>query len=143
MKGVEERSYDPETIELMRTVLDEAWGLLEPKQRASTNKTEIAVRILNFGSKADMATLIGDVRYTPKSGQTQRRSVCPLCASSDHSHRSKLRRYSITLSAVKSSLGGISRPKVVAVLRLMKSENLLPAWIGRSPGLAPLRMRST
>ena len=69
MKAVEEHSYDPETIELMRTVLDEAWGLLEPKQRASTNKTEIAVRILNFGSKADMATLIGDVRYTPKSGQ--------------------------------------------------------------------------
>ena len=53
MKAVEEHSYDPETIELMRTVLDEAWGLLEPKQRASTNKTEIAVRILNFGSKAD------------------------------------------------------------------------------------------
>ena len=51
MKAVEEHSYDPETIELMRTVLDEAWGLLEPKQRASTNKTEIAVRILHLAAQ--------------------------------------------------------------------------------------------
>ena len=83
MKAVEGRSYDPETIELMRTVLDEAWGLLEPKQRASTNKTEIAVRILNFGSKADMATLIGDVRYTPKSGHF-RAFGCPLSTKGGH-----------------------------------------------------------
>ena len=51
MKAVEEHSYDPETIELMRTVLDEAWGLLEPKQRAFTNKTEIAVRILRLAAQ--------------------------------------------------------------------------------------------
>jgi hypothetical protein len=46
-------------------------------------------------------------------------------------HRSNSQLYSITLSTVKSRLGGISRPKVVAVLRLMKSENLLPAWISQ------------
>ena len=51
MKAVEGRSYDPETIEMMRTVLDEAWGLLEPKQRAFTNKTEIAVRILRLAAQ--------------------------------------------------------------------------------------------
>ena len=51
MKAVEGRSYDPETIEMMRTVLDEAWGLLEPKQRAFTNKTEIAVRILHLAAQ--------------------------------------------------------------------------------------------
>ena len=50
MKAVEERSYDPETIEMMRT-LDEAWGLLEPKQRTFTNKTEIAVRILHLAAQ--------------------------------------------------------------------------------------------
>jgi hypothetical protein len=52
MKAVEEHSYDPETIELMRTVLDEAWGLLEPKQRTFTSKTEIAVRYCTWRHRA-------------------------------------------------------------------------------------------
>ena len=39
---------------------------------------------VRFGSLADMATLIGDVRFTPNSGQTQSQSACPLSANSGH-----------------------------------------------------------
>jgi len=31
-----------------------------------------------IGSQADIPPLWGHVRYTPKRGQTRRRSVCPL-----------------------------------------------------------------
>ena len=39
---------------------------------------------VRFGSLADMATLIGDVRFTPKSGHQSVRPRCPLSANSGH-----------------------------------------------------------
>src|SRR5262249_39263372 len=51
--------------------------------------------------------------------------------------------HSITSSARASTVAGIVRPSVFAVLRLMASSNLVAAWTGRSAGLSPLRMRST
>jgi hypothetical protein len=51
--------------------------------------------------------------------------------------------YSITSSARASSAGGTSKPSAFAVLRLITSSNLVGCCTGRSPGLAPLRMRST
>src|SRR5207244_10197354 len=56
--------------------------------------------------------------------------------------RDPLRRYSITSSAIASSVGGTSRPRALAVLRLMTNSNLVGNCTGRSPGFAPLRMRS-
>src|SRR6516164_6962525 len=53
------------------------------------------------------------------------------------------RTYSITSSARASNIGGISRPRDFAVLRLMTSSNLVGDCTGRSPGLVPFRMRST
>jgi hypothetical protein len=41
------------------------------------------------------------------------------------------------------SLGGISRPSAFAVLRLMKKSKLVGCTTGKSPGLAPLRIRAT
>jgi len=67
-----------------------------------------------------------------------RRSETPLCA---RSRRWSV--YSITSSAVASSLSGTVRPSALAVLRLITSSNLVGAWTGRSLGLAPLRIRST
>ena len=55
----------------------------------------------------------------------------------------RLTRYSITWSACSSSVLGIVNPSALAVLRLMTSSNLVGSSIGRSPGLAPLRTRST
>jgi hypothetical protein len=51
--------------------------------------------------------------------------------------------YSITSSARASTEGGIVRPSALAVFRLTTSSNLEGRSIGRSPGFAPLRMRST
>jgi hypothetical protein len=38
--------YDPETIEMMRTVLDDAWAALPEWRRTTILKTELAARIL-------------------------------------------------------------------------------------------------
>jgi hypothetical protein len=50
--------------------------------------------------------------------------------------------YWITLSAWKSSVGGIVRPSALAVLRLMTSAYVDACSTGRSAGLAPLRILS-
>src|SRR5262249_1118219 len=51
--------------------------------------------------------------------------------------------HSITSSASASSLSGISRPSVFAVLRLITSSNFVGNMTGRSAGLSPLRTRPT
>jgi hypothetical protein len=53
------------------------------------------------------------------------------------------RDHSITSSARASSVGGISSPSALAVLRLMTRSYLVGACTGRSAGFSPLRMRST
>jgi isoquinoline 1-oxidoreductase beta subunit len=58
-------------------------------------------------------------------------------------HRSKQHYYSITSSARASSAGGIVRPSVFAVLRLITSSNFVGCWTGNSAGFAPLRILST
>src|SRR5262249_21766453 len=49
--------------------------------------------------------------------------------------------HSITSSARASSIGGTSRPRAFAVLRLIKNSNLVGCMTGRSAGLAPFRTR--
>jgi Transcriptional regulatory protein, C terminal len=51
--------------------------------------------------------------------------------------------YWTTSSARASSDGGIVSPSAFAVLRLITSSNFVGCSMGRSPGLAPLRIRST
>src|SRR5207247_464436 len=53
------------------------------------------------------------------------------------------RTHSITSSARASSVGGTSRPRALAALRLITSSNLVACSIGMSAGLAPLRTLST
>src|SRR5215475_13955707 len=48
--------------------------------------------------------------------------------------------HSITSSARPSSVIGKVRPSALAVLRLIQNPTLACCWIGRSPGLAPLRI---
>ena len=55
--------------------------------------------------------------------------------------RGQSQTYSITSSARASSVGGTSRPRPFAVLRLMTISKIV-GWItGRSAGFSPLRMR--
>src|SRR5262249_14161946 len=49
--------------------------------------------------------------------------------------------HSITSSASASSLSGIWRPSVLAVLRLMINSSFVACWTGKSAGFSPLRMR--
>src|SRR5215475_10804087 len=49
--------------------------------------------------------------------------------------------HSITSSARASSVGGTSRPTVLAVWELMTSSSLVDCTTGKSAGFAPLRMR--
>src|SRR6266540_6351077 len=51
------------------------------------------------------------------------------------------RTHSITSSAIASSVGGISRPSVLAVLRLGTNSNLVDCMTGRSAEFSPLRIR--
>src|SRR6516164_6172543 len=51
--------------------------------------------------------------------------------------------HSITSSARASSVGGTSRPRALAVLRLITNSYLVGACTGKSAGFSPLRMRST
>src|SRR5262249_32152931 len=51
--------------------------------------------------------------------------------------------HSITSSARASSVGGISRPRALAVTRLMTRSNLVGCSTGRSPGFAPRSILST
>jgi hypothetical protein len=53
---------------------------------------------VRFGSKADVAASICDVRFTPESGHSPTRSGCLLGAKSRLMHRSKQFRYLITYS---------------------------------------------
>src|SRR6516225_10217255 len=53
------------------------------------------------------------------------------------------RRHSITSSARAARVGATSSPIALAVLRLIYSWNRAACCTGRSPGFAPLRMRST
>src|SRR5262249_54941006 len=49
--------------------------------------------------------------------------------------------HSITSSARASSVGGTSRPNIIAVAKLITSSNLLACTIGKSAGFAPFSMR--
>ena len=47
------RIYDPETIELLGTVLDDAWACLLPEQQASFSKTFLAERLLRAAARGE------------------------------------------------------------------------------------------
>src|SRR5262245_4238240 len=51
--------------------------------------------------------------------------------------------HSITSSAMERTLGEMVRPSALSVLALITSSNSVACHIGRSAGLAPLRMRPT
>jgi len=80
-------------------------------------------------------------RSSPNSGLGVALRQLTLCAITGLLHRSQLGSYSITSSALASSVGGTLRPSAFAVLRLMINSNLVGSTTGRSAGLAPARTR--
>src|SRR5262245_38129472 len=55
----------------------------------------------------------------------------------------EMRSHSITSSARASTVGGISRPSAFAAVKLIISCNFVGNSIGKSAGLAPLKILST
>jgi len=45
--------FDPETVNALREVLDEAWDRLHPKTQAQVSKTILAERILKSAAKGE------------------------------------------------------------------------------------------
>jgi hypothetical protein len=46
-------AYDPETVQLLRTVLDEAWDALQPHYRDQLNKSHLAECVLRQAAKGE------------------------------------------------------------------------------------------
>jgi hypothetical protein len=115
--------------------------------RADRDRLQIRERPQSSGTVTSMQRIFGNgnlytpcprgVRFTPESRHSQCKLECLLRATSRQC------AYSITSSAVKSNLSGMLKPSVFAVFKLMVNTNLVGACTGRSPGFAPLRMRST
>jgi hypothetical protein len=50
MASADGEQHDPETLALLRRVLDEVWETLAPEQRERTLKSEVALRILKLSN---------------------------------------------------------------------------------------------
>jgi predicted subunit of tRNA(5-methylaminomethyl-2-thiouridylate) methyltransferase len=50
MQTAEGGSFDRETIELLRNILEEAWGSLRPEEQAQSSRSLIAERILKMAA---------------------------------------------------------------------------------------------
>ena len=88
MRTVEGGSFGPETIALMRRVLDEAWESLSPNAQALTSKTFIAERILKLaaGGERDPTRLrtYGLTAVMPATaGQLKPANIYPESVSTD------------------------------------------------------------
>lgn len=53
MNAANGASFDPETLKLLRDILDDAWMSLDEKERAATNKTALAERLLKIAAKGE------------------------------------------------------------------------------------------
>jgi hypothetical protein len=52
-------SYDSETVTLLRAILEDAWERLTFEQRARTQKSEVALRILRLVRQGEQLALLG------------------------------------------------------------------------------------
>jgi hypothetical protein len=46
-------AYDPETVEFLRTVLDQAWSALSPQQREQISKSQMAEYVLKHAATGE------------------------------------------------------------------------------------------
>ncbi len=53
MKTVHGGAFDPETLDLLRSVLDEAWESLRPEQQAQRSKSLLAASILKLAATGE------------------------------------------------------------------------------------------
>jgi len=53
MQTAEGGAFDPETIELLRNILEEAWGSLRPEEQVQSSRSLIAERILKMAATGE------------------------------------------------------------------------------------------
>ena len=53
MQTAECGAFDPETIELLRNILEETWGSLRPEEQAQSSRSLIAERILKMAATGE------------------------------------------------------------------------------------------
>ncbi|HEY6860579.1 MAG TPA: hypothetical protein VI358_12430 [Pseudolabrys sp.] len=53
MVGKDAVYFDPETVTLLREVLDDAWSCLPPEQQAIMQKTALAERMLKSAARGE------------------------------------------------------------------------------------------
>ncbi len=53
MVGKEPVYFDPETVTVLREILDEAWSCLPPERQATMQKTALAERILKSAAQGE------------------------------------------------------------------------------------------
>jgi hypothetical protein len=100
-------------------------------------------RMSQLGSNPDFRVSWLQVRLAAASGSPSGTGRCRKCAKSRLIHLGRQHLYSITASARAINVGGMSRPSVFAVLRLITNSILVGCSTGRSAGFAPLRILST
>jgi hypothetical protein len=98
------------------------------------------------GSIASVRVCWPYIRSYPDSDRNRDLRARRLSATLKPEHVQKLREqsdvYSITSSAVASSVCGIVNPSALAVLRLTASSNFVGCSTGKSAGLTPFRILS-
>ena len=113
-----------------------------PREKSEFRRTE-SVRIGHVPATSSTGPAVSP--RSAANAEAARTTHPALCVRSTGLHgRADLNNgHSITSSARASSVGGTCRPSAFATLRLMMSANLVGCCTGRSPGFAPLRIRST
>ena len=53
MVGKEPAYFDPETVTVLREILDEAWSFLPPERQVTMQKTALAERILKSAARGE------------------------------------------------------------------------------------------
>ena len=97
-------------------------------------------RQVRFGSKADICTAIAMSALPP---------IADMCSATRMSALCQKRTYAVQQKTLFDHLVGdllemhrYVETNALAVFILITNSNLVGSWIGSSPGLAPLRMRS-
>jgi len=95
------------------------------------------------GSFSEVGQLPGQVRSCLSNGHAATASACRFRAQQETRAPQQFNSYSITSSARASKIGGRVRPRAFADFALMASSKRVGCSMGRSAGLAPLRILST
>jgi hypothetical protein len=128
----------PGRIAAIPAIVDAQVATLGPSElpeRLLERRAALAIFRIVLGERHQRADASHALLPARREGPSDRR------AAEERDELAAFHSHSITSSASASNLSGISRPRVLAVLRLMTSSSLFTCSTGKSAGLTPLRIR--